>query len=183
MLGGAVAGNAGSFETEIKDLVTEIRLAGYDGEIKTMNPMEAGFSYRGSNLLDAGIITGVTLSLKKSTPEEVASKLDEFLKRKMDAQPIGQRSAGCVFKNPEGNFAGRLIDTAGCKGLKQNDIEVSKQHANFFINTGKGNSADFLSLMEKVSEKVYEVHGIRLEAEIKVPKIEPESDAQKVKDR
>ena len=168
MLGGAVAGNAGSFDTEIKHSVTEIRLVGFDGETTSIGVEDAGFRYRGSDLPDLGIISGVTLCLKRSTPSDVASKADDFLNRKQAAQPVGERSAGCVFRNPEGYSAGRLIDTAGCKDFKENDIVVSRQHANFFINRGEGTSADFLSLMEKVGNMVYEVHGIRLEPEIRV---------------
>ncbi len=168
MLGGAVAGNAGSFDTEIKFSVREIRLVGFDGETMSISVEDAGFRYRGSDLPDLGIITSVTLCLKRDKPYDVASRADDFLNRKKAAQPVGERSAGCVFKNPEGHFAGRLIDTAGCKDLKENNIVVSRQHANFFINRDGGTAADFIRLMDRVAAKVKETHSIMLEPEIRV---------------
>ncbi len=92
----------------------------------------------------------------------------EFLKKKRITQPLGESSAGCVFKNPEGDTAGRLIDAAGCKGIRIGDIEVSKVHANYFINKGRGTCRDFIELMETVKMKVKDYKGIELVPEIKI---------------
>jgi UDP-N-acetylmuramate dehydrogenase len=98
----------------------------------------------------------------------VARRMTEFLREKRERQPLSEWSAGCVFKNPEGAEAGRLIDEAGCKHLKRGDVEVSGLHANFFINKGSGRASDFLALMDIVKERVLKLFGQELEAEIKV---------------
>lgn len=168
MLGGAVAGNAGSYGTEIKDVVQTIRLVGFDGTVRELGVEDAGFVYRGSSLVETGVVTEVTLCLRCDDPAKVADRMDEFLARKQSAQPVGERSAGCVFRNPEGESAGKLIDTAGCKSMGEMGIEVSRLHANFFINRDRGSAGSFLKLMDAVAQKVQEVHGIRLDTEIRV---------------
>ncbi len=168
MLGGAVAGNAGSYGTEIKDVVRRIRLVGFDGTVRELGVEDAGFVYRGSSLAGAGVVTEVTLCLRCDDPAKVADRMDEFLARKRSAQPVGERSAGCVFRNPEGESAGKLIDTAGCKSMGEMGIEVSRLHANFFINRDRGSAGSFIKLMDAVAEKVQKVHGIRLDPEIRV---------------
>ena len=94
--------------------------------------------------------------------------MKEFLRRKNDTQPLGEPSAGCVFKNPPGDAAGRLIDAAGCKGMRTGGVEVSAVHANYFINKGTGTCRDFLELMEKVKTRVHQHSGIMLEPEIQI---------------
>jgi UDP-N-acetylmuramate dehydrogenase len=101
-------------------------------------------------------------------PAEVGKRMKEYMKRKKAAQPLGEFSAGCVFKNPEKDSAGRLIDAAGCKGMKVGDIEVSTLHANYFINKGKGTCKDFVSLMDKVRAKVKKQSGVKLEPEVRI---------------
>jgi UDP-N-acetylmuramate dehydrogenase len=91
-----------------------------------------------------------------------------FLRDKKITQPLGEYSAGCVFKNPEGDFAGRLIEAAGCKGLKSGDVEVSTVHANYFINKGRGTYRDFVELMKMVKTKVKRYSGVNLEPEIRI---------------
>ena len=168
MLGGAVAGNAGSFDTEISDVIREIRLVALDGGVSVIGVEDAGFGYRNSGLYEAGIVTEVTFGLKRDEPGLVAGRMDEYLKQKRSAQPVGEKSAGCVFKNPEGGSAGRLIDSAGCKGMKEKAIVVSRLHANFFINRGRGSAESFIKLMDDVAAKVQAAHGIALEPEIRV---------------
>jgi UDP-N-acetylmuramate dehydrogenase len=114
------------------------------------------------------IIVAGELRLRKDIKENIVSRIEQFLQKKRQQQPIGESSAGCVFKNPPGMAAGKLIDDAGCKGLSRGDIEVSRVHANFFINKGKGTASDFLRLMGEVSERVKERFGIILEPEIKI---------------
>jgi len=167
-LGGAVAGNAGAFGTEIKDVLVSIDMGSAEGERMMLKREEIPFAYRSASLPPGAFITGVTLRLTKAHPEEVALRMDEALAKKRTTQPIGQWSAGCVFKNPPGDSAGRLIDAAGCKGMRQGDIVVSDVHANFFINTGEGRTDDFLRLMEQVGRKVEEMSGVVLEPEIRI---------------
>ncbi len=166
--GGAVYMNAGSFGTEIKDVIISVALMNMDGRIEILEKDSLKFSYRSSNLPASTIILSANIILKKDTSENITSCVTEFLKKKKGSQPIGESSAGCVFKNPEGDYAGRLIEALGCKGMRAGDAEVSRVHANYFINRGKASSKDFIELMEIVKEKVREHSGIILETEIKI---------------
>ena len=167
-VGGAISGNAGSFGYEIKDVVAMVDLLAADGSIKTLSGNDLGFGYRKSELPPASIVLGANISLKKDDPVDVRKRTVEFREMKKAAQPLSEHSTGCVFKNPQGDPAGRLIEAAGCKGLKSGNIEVSRKHANFFINTGGGCASDYIRLIEMVSGKVMEKFGIILEPEIKI---------------
>lgn len=169
-LGGAVYMNAGSFGTEISDVIVSVAVMNMQGEITILNRDEIGFSYRSSGLPADSLILSANIILKKDSPDDVKSRTREFLDRKRSTQPLGELSAGCVFKNPEGDSAGRLIDAAGCKGMKIGDIEVSPVHANYFINKGNGAYRDFMELMDKVKKRVKETSGIEMEPEIKIIK-------------
>ncbi|RJQ57038.1 MAG: UDP-N-acetylmuramate dehydrogenase [Nitrospiraceae bacterium] len=166
--GGAVYMNAGSFGMEIKDVVVSVAVMNLKGELSILKKDELGFSYRSSNLSDDLIVLSANITLKKDSPEAIAGRMKEFLRRKKDTQPLGEPSAGCVFRNPEGDAAGRLIDAAGCKGMRTGDVEVSAVHANYFINKGGATCKDFIGLMEKVRTRVREHSGIILEPEIKI---------------
>lgn len=167
-VGGAVAGNAGAFGCEIKDVLVTITVMDEMGDIKTLNRQEIPFGYRTMGISSGFTILAATLRLKKDSPEAVSRRIEDYRREKRSRQPLGQRSAGCVFKNPEGSPAGRLIDEAGLKSMRKGDIEVSDMHANFFINRGKGSAEDFLWLMNKVASEVKKRSGIVLEPEIKI---------------
>jgi UDP-N-acetylmuramate dehydrogenase len=109
-----------------------------------------------------------SIKLGKNERQNISTKVDNFLKEKRERQPLWELSAGCVFKNPQGMYAGRLIDEAGCKGMKVGDAEVSPVHANFFINKGSATAFDFIRLMEEVVYKVKDRFGVILEPEIKI---------------
>ncbi len=167
-IGGAISGNAGSFGLEIKDILYSIDIMNEAGLIKRCSPDSLNFGYRTSGISAADIITGAEMKLKKGDREEISKKIEKFLKIKKEKQPVWEPSAGCVFKNPQGFYAGQLIEEAGCKGLRVGDVEVSNLHANFFINRGRAKADDFLKLMEIVSYRVKKKTGIILEPEIKI---------------
>lgn len=173
--GGAVYMNAGAFGSEIKDVIVSVALMKTDGEISILKKDQLKFSYRSSNLPEDSIILSANIILRKDSAENVAGRIREFLGKKRQSQPLGKPSAGCVFKNPvgidsyrEGDSAGRLIEAAGCKGMRAGDEEVSNVHANYFINNGNASGKDFLELMGKVKAKVQETSGVMLEPEIKI---------------
>ena len=166
--GGALSMNAGSFGTEIKDVLVSVAVMNVSGELKIIESENLNFTYRNSNIPADQIILSANVSLQKDDPEEVRKRTREFLSRKKETQPLGVLSAGCVFKNPEGSSAGKLIDEAGCKGLHAGNVEVSSVHANYFINRGKATCSDFISLMDTVKEKVKSHCGIELEPEIRI---------------
>jgi len=167
-VGGAIAGNAGSYGSEMMDVVTEVTLIRPAGMTETLMKGQFGAGYRSSGLPEGAVIAGAKLVLRRDEPVSVAARMDEALRKKKAAQPLGQRSAGCVFRNPPGDSAGRLIDEAGCKGMSVGSIIVSEKHAGFFINRGGGTASDFMRLMESVSRRVIDAFGTCLEPEIKV---------------
>lgn len=165
-IGGAVFGNAGSFGYEIKDCLEEIEIIDSLLKERIIKKSEIKFQYRSSGLPENSIIKRVKFILKEEK-EDIFSKMRDFLIKKRQTQPLKERSAGCVFKNPEGTSAGFLIDKAGLKGTRVGDIIVSNLHANYFINAGKGKATDFLRLMEIVRERVFKIFSVELEPEIK----------------
>lgn len=167
-LGGAVFMNAGSFGTELKDVIVSIAVMNMKGEISVIGREELEFSYRHLSLPEDSLILSANIALRKDSPEEVSARTREFMNIKKASQPLGVNSAGCVFKNPEEDAAGKLIEAAGCKGIRVGAIEVSRLHANYFINKNGGTCRDFMELMSIVKEKVLRRSGIELEPEIKI---------------
>lgn len=167
-VGGAIACNAGSFGYEIKDAVDCINILTSDAAIKTLSKIQAGFTYRGSKLPANSIIINSYFSLKKDAPFSVNKRVKEFINEKRLKQPLNLASAGCVFKNPNGITAGKLIDEAGCKGICVGGITVSRLHANYFINYNNGTADDFMKLMDIVKNTVSSKFGVLLEPEIKI---------------
>lgn len=167
-LGGAICGNAGAFGYEMKDVLVSIAMIDAEGRLDRFKAEGIDFGYRSSSISPDEIILSAEVRLKKDKKDEVSARIDDFLKMKKMYQPLSEPSAGCVFKNPPGFSAGRLIDEVGCKGMRIGDIEVSNIHANFFINKGKASASDFIRLMEDVAYKVKERFGVVLEPEIRI---------------
>lgn len=167
-VGGAIAGNSGSFGYEIGRVVESVTVIGREGKIVNLEGRSLSFGYRSSGIPEGTIVLSAIMRLKGDDPHEVAKRVEGFLREKKHTQPISQWSAGCVFKNPPQAPAGKLIDGAGCKDMRRGDIEVSTLHANFFVNRGSGKASDFLSLMDEVREKVLKSSGIELEPEIRI---------------
>jgi UDP-N-acetylmuramate dehydrogenase len=168
LLGGAICGNAGAFGSEIKDVLFSVLLMDTRGMLNRFLKENIHFGYRRSSISSKNIIVAAEFMLRKGVREDIASRIGQFMREKRERQPIAEPSAGCVFKNPPGMAAGKLLDEAGCKGMRKGDIEVSRLHANFFINRGNGTASDFLQLMGEVSGLVRERFGIILEPEIKI---------------
>jgi UDP-N-acetylmuramate dehydrogenase len=167
-VGGAICGNAGSFGYEIKDVLVSVDMIRAQGLIQKVRAEDIGFGYRNSGILPTDLLLRAEIKLRKDKKDEVSARFENFLKAKREKQPLWESSAGCVFKNPEGLSAGKLIDEAGCKGMNIGDVAVSNVHANFFINTGKACAADFIRLMHEVAGRVSSTFGITLEPEIRI---------------
>ncbi|HWQ10606.1 MAG TPA: hypothetical protein VN436_15905, partial [Holophaga sp.] len=119
-------------------------------------------------LREGRIVLSATARLAEGDPTSIRGRMAAFREKRAAGQPKGQRSAGCIFKNPPGDNAGRLIDAAGLKGARVGDAEVSQVHANFLVNRGQATSAEFRELMECVQAKVREVHGVDLQPEVEI---------------
>jgi len=173
MVGGAVACNAGAYGQEVGSSVSSLVVLSLAGAIRKVERGQVSFAYRSCSVTEGQIILSAVMSLGKNNAAEVARRAAESLAQKRATQPLGQRSAGCAFKNPPGDYAGRLIEAAGCKGLRVGGIEVSNTHANFLVNSGGGTAADYLELMNTVRERVARLSGIDLETEIRILRNEP----------
>jgi UDP-N-acetylmuramate dehydrogenase len=167
-VGGAVCGNAGAFGYEMKDVLVSVEIMDGEGKIDKIKAEEINFDYRISGIPPDVSILSAEIKLRKGKKEDVAARTDGFLKMKLEKQPLREPSAGCVFKNPEGLSAGKLIEEAGCKGLRIGDVEVSHIHANFFINKGNAKASDFIGLMEEVARMVKAMSGVILVPEIRI---------------
>src|SRR3989442_906419 len=136
---------------------------------KGLDRATLGYAYRTSVLQQrTAIVVEATLQLQRSTPDVVKRRTDEWLAHRAATQPIGPPSSGCIFRNPAGDHAGRLIDLAGGKGLQVGGAQVSEVHANYIVNTGAASAADVVALMHKVNALVAEKFGVELEPEIKL---------------
>lgn len=168
-VGGAIAGNAGSFGFEIKDVIEDVTVITGTGAIRQLTRDAIPFAYRHCGLAGENLIVEAGLRLIRGDAFALKERFNDCLAQKKKSQPLTELSAGCVFKNPPGDFAGRLIEAAGCKGMAQGQIEVSRQHANFFINKARGTADDFLCLMARVQEGVMTRFGVEFTPEIKLP--------------
>lgn len=169
-IGGWTAMNAGIHEREVKDAVVEAEVMRADGSaIEPFSRAALRFRYRAATGLPAGAIVVSTLfALRESTREAVAAEVERHLSRRATTQPLDIPSCGSVFKNPTGDFAGRLIETAGLKGTRVGNAEISTVHANFVVNRGGATAADVLTLMERTRAVVYARSGIVLEPEVRI---------------
>ncbi|MHC4953502.1 MAG: UDP-N-acetylmuramate dehydrogenase [Planctomycetota bacterium] len=166
-LGGAVFGNAGGKDGAIGPLVAALELVAPDGTTSELIPGPGFFRYRKS-LIGDRIVVAATLQLMPSDVRTVTDRMRRLMRARKASQPGWLGNAGCVFRNPEGDNAGRLVDSAGCKGLREGGIVVSPIHANFFENPDtSGTSEDVLRLVERVRARVAAVHGIDLEWEVR----------------
>lgn len=154
-IGGAVVMNAGAWKKDLGALVEKVKVIDLKGNEKELNKKQLGFSYRHSKLQKGHwIVIEVLLKLKKSKPKLIAQKTSEILSVRKLHQPLGIPSCGCIFKNPKDDFAGRLIERSGLKGLRVGDAQVSSKHANFIVNLGDAKAKDVLKLMTIIQKKV-----------------------------
>jgi UDP-N-acetylmuramate dehydrogenase len=167
-VGGAIYGNAGAFGYEMKDVLSTVSIIDAHGRIKRLKPEDIDFGYRRSSIPPTAVILSAEIILKKDKEKIVSTRIEDFLKKKWKSQPSPKPSAGCVFRNPPGLSAGKLIDDAGCKGMRIGDVEVSGIHANFFTNKGKAKASDFIKLMEDVAHRVKKKFDVILEPEIRI---------------
>lgn len=166
-VGGAVKMNAGAFGTEIKDVALSIDMMDTEGHKYSVVAKDAGFGYRKSENLK-GIVLGANFGLKHTDSGELKAKRAEILAKRDEKQPLDYPSCGSVFKRPEGNYAGTLIEQCGLKGFRIGGAEVSVKHANFILNKGGATSKDILDLMKHVQDTVKSKTGITLEMEVRL---------------
>lgn len=169
--GGGAFMNAGAYGGEMKDVMFRCSHIDQNGDRGFLEGDDMRLGYRHSAYYDNGcIITGVYLKLKKADKAEIKSKMDDFMSRRREKQPLEYPSAGSTFKRPEGYFAGALIEECNLKGKRVGGAEVSEKHAGFVINKGNATCKDVLDLCELVSNTIKKEKGVSLEMEIRVTK-------------
>lgn len=166
-VGGAAYMNAGAYGGEMKDVVASVTHMTPNGDIVTLDASELQFSYRHSVYKNTDdIILFVTMNLQPADNAEIKAKMDDYINRRKSKQPLEYPSAGSVFKRPQGNFAGTLIEQCGLKGKTIGGAQVSQKHAGFIINVGDATCEDVLNLVKFVQDTVRTQTGYFLECEI-----------------
>ena len=160
--------NAGAYGGEMKDIVVSASIMDEDGNIRKLDNKELEFGYRTSVLRPGkDIVIDVVIALHPGNQTEIRSRMAEIAASRKEKQPLEYPSAGSTFKRPEGYFAGKLISDAGLKGFTCGGACVSEKHAGFVVNKGNATAADVIKLTDEVSEKIYELNGVKLELEVK----------------
>jgi len=167
-VGGALHMNAGAHGRELVDVLARYRFLTADGELVEKAPEPGEFRYRGSVLGGGRVALGLTARLAEGDPERIRALMADYRSRRTASQPQGRRNAGCIFKNPPGENAGRLIELAGLKGFRVGPAEVSLEHGNFLVNHGGATSGQFAELMATVRARVLAAHGVDLEPEVEI---------------
>ncbi len=165
-VGGSLRMNAGAMGGWIWDVTEEVQVLGPDGEVAVLSRAAMGVDYRQCRGLEGAIALGALLRpAAQAEGEAIGRQIDVYRRKRQESQPK-ERSAGCVFRNPPGGAAGRLIDEAGLKGAREGDAQVSTVHANFIVNLGAARAADVFALMRRVRATVQERSGVQLEPEV-----------------
>jgi UDP-N-acetylmuramate dehydrogenase len=169
-LGGAVKMNAGAHERSMSDVLDRVEvfpLTG-SGPRRSLAPSEAGFAYRRSRLPDDSIVVGATVRLEPAAEEAIRAHMEEAREWRRRTQPLAEPNCGSVFKNPNGDHAARLIESAGAKGLRVGGARVSEKHANFIVADPGASASDVWALIRQVRSRVEHHAGIRLETEVEL---------------
>lgn len=167
-IGGAWAMNAGVGGQEMGDLTLSLTLVTPRGELVQRPPNRLRFGYRHLDLAPGEIIVTGQLRVVPGLREDIARSMRSRAAMRRKTQPGREPSCGSVFKNPPGDFAGRLIEAAGCKGMRRGDAQVSQKHANFIVNRGRARARDVLTLMRTIRSRVRKQSGIILEPEVRM---------------
>lgn len=171
-MGGATAMNAGGRHGWLSHVVSRVKFLTRDGEVEELAKTDSMFAYRSSIFSDCVVLETV-VALTPGDKNTIRARRAEILREKGAAQPLKQKSAGCIFKNPEGGSAGKLIEAAGLKGLRIGGAEISEKHGNFIVNHGDARFADIAALVREARRVVFDRFGIRLEREVKLWSREP----------
>ena len=169
-VGGSAYNNAGCFGSDMAATVDAVEGIDARGAAGRWTNHECGFRYRGSAFRDGhlvgALVTAVTFRLRAGTAPAIKARMDEIQQERRRTQPVSGRSTGSVFKNPPGDFAGRLVEAAGLKGAREGGAMVSPEHANFIVNAGGSTAGDVKALVTRVQAEVEPLFGVRLEPEM-----------------
>ena len=168
-VGGALYMNAGAYGGQMEDVTLSASFVSSTGQPQEFAAGQMGFGYRRSAFMQMrGALTGGRFKLTPAPPEEIRARMDEYMARRVEKQPLELPSAGSMFKRPEGNYASALIDQCGLKGLQVGGAAVSEKHAGFIVNLGGATCKDVLELIAQVQQQVKAKTGYELECEVQV---------------
>ncbi len=168
-VGGWLVMNAGVPEREMKDVVTRVEYVDPGSwELRERGASELRWHYRRLELPDGAVVLSGRFATRPDEPEAIRERVRRHLDYRRETQPVNEPSCGSVFKNPEGDRAGRLIEAAGLKGARAGGAEISRLHANFIVNRGDACASDVLALIERTRAEVEQRFGVRLETEVQV---------------
>ncbi|MGN6268305.1 MAG: UDP-N-acetylmuramate dehydrogenase [Sphingomonas sp.] len=165
-VGGAVRMNAGAYGRDTSDILIEATVVTRDGAVETWPAERLGYTYRHSDLPAGAVVVEAVFEGTPGDKAAIGAEMDRIAAEREASQPLRSRTGGSTFKNPDGDKAWRLIDAAGCRGLRRGDAQVSEKHCNFLLNLGEATSADIEALGEEVRERVKAHSGVMLEWEI-----------------
>jgi UDP-N-acetylmuramate dehydrogenase len=166
-IGGALRMNAGAYGTQIGTHVREVELyRASSGRLEKLQGSDIRFDYRHTSFAPEDLMLRVKLELPQKPFKEILAGIKVCNEKRRGSQPLNQKSAGCIFKNPAGGSAGRMIDELGLKGHHVGDARVSDRHANFFVNAANASCSDMLKLIDDVRERVRTAYGVELETEV-----------------
>ena len=160
--------NAGAEKKEMAEVLSKVEFYHYPQGRLTRNREALKFGYRKFELGPREIILGADFNLAAGDSREISALIHKYLKHRRTTQPVSLPSAGSVFKNPPGNFAGKLIEEVGFKGMRNGDAQVSELHANFIVNRGRAKASQVKELIELIKDKVRKEKGVNLELEIEM---------------
>ena len=166
-VGGALVMNAGAYGSEFEKVVERVEAVDPDGHALVLTKAQMTFSYRDSHLPAGTVVTRMWLRLRREESAQVDAKLRELVGKRKSSQPSGFPNSGSMFRNPPGDFAGRLIEAAGLKGQSVGQAQISERHANFIVNLGGAKAADVRQLMESAQREVRRRFNIELVPEVK----------------
>ena len=167
-VGGAVATNAGALGCDMAQIASRLTLLLADGSVESFEAGEFAADYRRRELPAGSVVLQVELALQPGDSEAVQARTRANLERRRQTQPLDRHTCGSVFKNPPGDFAARLIEQAGLKGMRIGGARVSPKHANFIENQDNATAGDILALIKQVADLVHKRFGVRLEAEVEL---------------
>lgn len=165
-VGGAVKMNSGSFGGSMGEVISKVTLFSPTKGVVTLKESEIDFAYRSSSLGEEDVILSALITLKPSSSRKIKKEISHLHKLRWERQPIGEKTAGCIFKNPPGVSAGQLIDSLGLKELAFGGAVVSKKHANFIINRQGATAKEVLALIDLIKDRVFKALGVELEEEV-----------------
>jgi UDP-N-acetylmuramate dehydrogenase len=166
-IGGALRMNGGAYGGEVKDVFVSARGVRRDGSIVTLGPSEMAFAYRKCGAPDDLVFTEGRFEGRRGDPQVILAEMQAITDQRSASQPVNTRTGGSTFKNPPGHSAWKLVDEAGCRGLRVGDAQVSPMHTNFLVNLGAATASDIETLGETVRQRVEERSGVSLEWEIR----------------